>query len=170
MINCSQLVTSTGLLVGPFSATPTMAAEIAVPLIGDVSAGLDGSLDRLQQTMDGRLNLAAGHLRELLRSYALGRIRGRLEAAMQNLDYMVDRLRRNMSDACQRPGSRLAEAVAKLETLNPRAILTRGYTICSDTATGAVIRSAADAAKRREMRVSFHDGSLRTEIKEKLDG
>ena len=26
-MNCSQLVTSTGLLIGPFSATPAMAAD-----------------------------------------------------------------------------------------------------------------------------------------------
>jgi len=152
------------------AATPTMAAEIAVPLRDEVTAGLDVAMERLTQSMNNRIQLGAGHLRELLRSYALGRIRGRIEAAMQSLDFALETLHRNINDACRGRRTSLREATARLETLNPRAILSRGYTICTDTASGAVIRSAAAAAGLEEMRVSFHDGSLRTEIKERLDG
>jgi exodeoxyribonuclease VII large subunit len=152
------------------AATPTMAAEIAVPLGDEVAAGLDGALERLRQSMENRHRLASGHLRELLRSYALGRIRNRIEGAMQSLDFSMETLHRNISDACRGHRTSLNEASARLAALNPRAILSRGYTFCSDTASGEVIRSAAAAAELEEMRVSFHDGSLRTEIKERLDG
>jgi exodeoxyribonuclease VII large subunit len=120
--------------------------------------------------MDSRLRLSAGHLRELLKSYALGRIRSRIEAAMQSLDYQLDTLCRTIIEAGRRRRASLSEITARLEALNPRAILSRGYTICSDIASGEVIRSATAAAGREEMRVSFFDGSLRAEIKERLDG
>jgi len=152
------------------AATPTMAAEIAVPLRDAVAAALSGAMERLGQTMDNRLQLAAGHLRELLRSYALGRIRSRIEAAMQSLDHRLDTLHRDIIDAGRRRRSALSEISARLEALDPRAILSRGYTICSDIASGAVIRSAPAAARLAEMRVSFFDGSVRAEIKERLDG
>ncbi len=147
-----------------------MAAEVAVPLIDDTMAKLDAGIERLIQSVQRRFELKSVRLQELLRSYALGQVRNRVEASMQVLDFAVEKLHRSTREAMRNRATALSEKLTELEALNPRAILSRGYTICSDVATGAVLRSAAAAEKLEEMRVSFHDGHLRAEIKERING
>lgn len=55
---------------------------------------------------------------------------------------------------------RLRRAAGMLQTLSPLAVLERGYAICHDAATGAVIRQARPALKGREVRVRLSRGSL----------
>jgi exonuclease VII large subunit len=53
--------------------------------------------------------------------------------------------------------------------LSPRDVLARGYTICSDPATGAILKRADDAVAAGSVAITFRDGSVRSEVKEKLD-
>lgn len=93
-----------------------------------------------------------------------------MDGALQGLDYAMDRLMRGVNEAVKNRAFLLSGLLTELEALNPRSVLERGYAICSHMTSGAVIRSAAGAAELNEMRVSFHDGSLRTEVKERIDG
>ncbi len=151
------------------AATPTMAAEIAVPLKDEVMARIDDRMERLLKCTRGRLQLVSGRLRELVRSYAFGRVRGQIESGMQTLDYLLETLSRNTQEAIRIRRSTVSEVFSKLEALNPKAILERGYTICSDAVSGAVLRSVDMAARLKDMRVTFYNGSLRAEVKEKMD-
>jgi len=51
-----------------------------------------------------------------------------------------------------------------------KAILSRGYTICADFATGQVLKSTDAAVAAGDMQVMFVDGRLRATVKEKMDG
>ncbi|MFH1756406.1 MAG: exodeoxyribonuclease VII large subunit [Candidatus Latescibacterota bacterium] len=152
------------------AATPTMAAEIAAPAMEDVIGRLDAGMGRLLQSTGDRVRLRSSRVNELLRSYALGQVRGKMDGARQRLDYAMEKLARGVDDAVQNRRVVLQALSAGLETLNPRSILERGYTICSDMASGEVVRTAARAAGMKQLKVSFHDGSLRTEVKERIDG
>jgi len=152
------------------AATPTMAAEIAVPEMPEVTGRLDAAMERLVQIAGNRVGMQRARLNELLRSYALGQVKGRLDGALQGLDYAMERLLRGVTEAVKNRSVRLAGRLGELEALNPRSVLERGYAICSQLESGTVIRSSAEAALLDEMRVSFHDGSLRTEVKERIDG
>ncbi|NIM19948.1 MAG: exodeoxyribonuclease VII large subunit [Candidatus Latescibacteria bacterium] len=152
------------------AATPTMAGEIAVPLITEVGAKLDAMTEQLVQSMQNRIELRSGRLRELLRSYALGRVRGRIEGAMQALDFSMEKLQRGAREAVEKRSTALARELTRLEALDPRAILARGFAVCSDMVSDAIVRSAAAGAQLKDMRVTFHDGALRTEVKERIDG
>jgi exodeoxyribonuclease VII large subunit len=149
------------------AATPTMAAEIAVPDRGDVLDGLDAKIRWLCGYMDNRLHLQTTRLRELLRSYALGKVRGRIESSMQTLDYLADRLTRSVQNLVRGRRVALEGTVSKLQALSPREILSRGYTICTSAATGAVLKRVDEAVAARLVRITFQDGSAQSEVKER---
>ncbi|MFQ5512291.1 MAG: exodeoxyribonuclease VII large subunit [Candidatus Krumholzibacteriia bacterium] len=152
------------------AATPTMAAEIAVPELDDVL----GELERMRGVLVQNVRAAIEHyrlrLRELLRSYALGQVRGKLERYLQAHDYAMEKLQRRMTDVVRAAGARWSETMTRLRGLDARAILDRGYAVCADLKTGAVIGTAAQALESVDLRLTFRDGSVHSEVKEKLDG
>jgi exodeoxyribonuclease VII large subunit len=152
------------------AATPTMAAEIAVPRLDDVLLRLDEVERRLVQFAAVGLELRRRRLLELVRSYALGRVRGRLEGAMQAVDYAAEKLRRSIDAVMAAEGNRLNQTVAHLEGFDAAKILSRGYVVCSDARTGGVIRSAGAALEARDVRLAFADGRVSAEVKERFDG
>lgn len=149
------------------AATPTMAAELAVPLAEDVLVTVDGHIRRVTQTMTSRLTVLRGRVQELLRSYALGKLRSHIEHAMQTHDLRMEALQRRVTAIIGDRRSKLAECMAKLEGLDARAILRRGFTLCSDEDSGRMVRSATQAATAANLRITFHDGNVLTEVKEK---
>jgi len=151
------------------AATPTMAAEIVVPRREEVAAGVDGLLERLARYIDTQVRLRSARVRELLRSYALGRVRNRIESAMQTLDYLVDRLQRSAARIVSDRRTAFERSLERLQALSPREILLRGYTICTDAATGSVLRRADDAVAAGTIAVIFSDGSVTSEVKGKQD-
>jgi exodeoxyribonuclease VII large subunit len=149
------------------AATPTMAAELAVPLAEEVMTKVGRNLTRLAQSMAGRIETRLARLQELLRSYALGKVRGRIEHAMQTHDLRMEALRRRVFEIIRTKGAKLAETIARLEGLDTRAILQRGFTLCSDEESGRMLRSAVHAAATENVRITFHDGDVLTRVKEK---
>ncbi len=150
------------------AATPTMAAEIAVPNRENVQAGVNESVGWLKRYIENRLLLVSNSLREMLRSYALGRVRNRLETSMQSLDYFSDRLDRSIRSRLKDGSAAVDKIQIRLDGLNPRDILSRGYTICSDLSTGALIKKTDTAVKAGSLIITFQDGNVRSEVKEKM--
>jgi exodeoxyribonuclease VII large subunit len=150
------------------AATPTMAAEIATPNRDDVLDRVNDRVGWLQRYINNRIRLECARLREMLRSYALGRVQNRLESSMQSLDFLTDRLERSVRGALRDRLAAFDNVRVRLEALNPREILSRGYTICSDASSGALVRNADDAVTTRNIVVTFHDGAVTSEAKEKV--
>jgi exodeoxyribonuclease VII large subunit len=151
------------------AATPTMAAEIVAPVRDDVLDGIEGAVARLHRVVETQVRLRSSRLRELLRSYALGRVRNQLDSLLQSLDYTTERLRRSAEALLKDRRAAVERAATRLGSLSPRDVLARGYTICSDPATGAILKRADDAVAAGSVAITFRDGSVRSEVKEKLD-
>jgi exonuclease VII large subunit len=60
--------------------------------------------------------------------------------------------------------------LATLRALSPHEILTRGYTICTDAASGAVLKRVGEAVAAGRVSITFQDGSVQSEVKEGYDG
>jgi len=151
------------------AATPTMAAEIVVPRRDDAVDDVDGLLSRLARYVDTQVRLRSARLRELLRSYALGRVKNRIETAMQSLDYLVDRSHRSSARVVADRRAALDRSLDRLRALSPREILSRGYTICTNASTGSLLRRTDEAIAAGTIAVTFADGSVTSEVKEKRD-
>jgi len=150
------------------AATPTMAAQMAVPSVEDITMMLNQTIDRLIQFVSSKLEIRSSRLQELVRSYALLRVKSRIEHAMQTHDLHMERLSRRMLERVRIDKARLAEMTTRLEGLDARAILERGYSLCSEPDTGKIVRSADRAAKAGSLQVTFHDGEVLTEVKETI--
>lgn len=162
------------------AATPSNAAEIAVPDRKEIIAGLQEAGRRLTEglradikrrevrLMRARARLTAlGPERKLgeLRERAL-RLRGRLDRAAQDrLSGLAPRLAQGqvrLDAAVDRQLQGRRETVsrlrARLTAMNPSAVLERGYALV--TAGDRVLTTRAEAMKRERMTLRFHDGTL----------
>lgn len=151
------------------AATPTMAAEIATPRADEMRRVVERMTRRLVDFIETRLDSDRSRLREFLRSYALGRVRSRIEQLLQSNDYALERLRSRIDSAVREQRAALDTRLTRLADLDATAILRRGYTICSDESSGRIVRSADIARHIESMRVTFHDGGVLTEVKEAVD-
>jgi exodeoxyribonuclease VII large subunit len=88
---------------------------------------------------------------------------------MQSLDYAVDRLHKSAARIVEDRRAGLDRSVERLFALSPREILARGYTICTDAATGSLLRRTDEAVAAGTIAVTFADGSVTSEVKEKRD-
>jgi exodeoxyribonuclease VII large subunit len=152
------------------AATPTMAAEIAVPRLDDLLRRMDEVERRLLQSTRMGFDLRKTRLGELVRSYALGRVRSRVETAIQTADYAAERLRRAVETGLVARSNRVNENLARLEGYDAKRILSRGFVLCSDARTGGVIRTTTAAVAAGEVRLAFADGRVSAEVKERVDG
>jgi exodeoxyribonuclease VII large subunit len=151
------------------AATPTAAAEIAVPDVHSVRATVDEALRRLTRDVRRRLDTQMARVGELLRSYALGQVRGRIERLMQNHDYVMEKLHERIQTIIHHQDVRLQDMTTRLRGLDPKAVLGRGYAICEDSTGERVIRTVDSAVRAGSMRVTFADGAVLSDVKEKVD-
>jgi exodeoxyribonuclease VII large subunit len=142
------------------AATPTMAAEIAVPVRAEVQARIARLERALAAGARARVDLAGRRVASLLRSYALGHVRGRIEQSMQRVDHAADRLVRDARLLLRDRATHLEATSARLDGLSPREVLRRGYSLCVDPANGRLVASEAGALGAGRLRITFHDGAV----------
>lgn len=160
--------------------TPTAAAEMAVPVRSELAAMLDDAgaraaraVSRTETELRERLNAAGARIPGLDRLVAPQR---------QRLDDIGERLPQSVRVAMMQAERRLADAAGLLRpalvarpiaqarerldglmrlaaSLDPRALLARGYAMVSD-AEGQVLTSAAAARRAGSLRLSFADDAL----------
>jgi exodeoxyribonuclease VII large subunit len=140
------------------AATPTMAAEIAVPDRAEVARRVASHLERSRARMEARVGLEKRRVAELVRSYALGQVRGRVERGMQSLDFALERVQRSLLSASLARRAALDTTSARLVALDPREVLRRGYAVCHDESGTHLVHGAHEATAAGRMRVTFHDG------------
>lgn len=162
--------------------TPSAAAELAVPVMADLMAQLDGLSARLvraprtageqrAQTLDhlhSRLAAALKGAADLF-EVRLSRASARLVPALKmgvvsgenRLSRTADRLVSAMRNAETAARHRLEKALSRLDVLNPEATLKRGYTITLGK-DGNVVSSAAAVSAGDVLETRFKDGSIRS--------
>ena len=161
--------------------TPTAAAELAVPVRADLIAALQQMASRTERCARryherGRERLDA--LVRLLpsRDRLLGPQRQRADDMGARLDLGLERrlgrarTELDRSSGALRPAmldtrlhaarDRLERTGRLLESLNPDALLRRGYVRVSARPSGAVVASAAEARKAAALTLHFADGSI----------
>ena len=145
--------------------TPTGAAELATPITKEeLRAALQGAeaeltelINRQLEDLKQALQLAQSELR---RSSPLLRILNNI----QRLDELQGRLERAIQQQLQRKQNNLANASDRLASLNPQAVLKRGYAIITDQATGQIISHTRQAAPWQPVWLQVQDGSIPAQI------
>lgn len=138
------------------AGTPSIAAEIAVPVLADLRAQLAAFYERLAVALRGRGEFFAQRLDQL--SDGLGAALSlALARAERRLDALVPRLRPALTLRLQQATARFEKAEAKLVAYSPYGVLERGYSLTT-TADGAVVRDAAALHAGDSLRTRFAKG------------
>ncbi len=84
------------------AATPTAAAELAVPVLTDELLKISQQRQRLNNAMKNRIRLAQQDLDKLNQSYIFTQPKRLYEGYLQNVDLVTDRLKRQISVSLQK--------------------------------------------------------------------
>lgn len=150
------------------AATPSNAAELAVPDQTALMQNLDAAASAMASALSVRLRHARQRLNVLAQSPALVSPTGYLEQRKQSLEHLKARMIAAQTQQIQRKRQRFIGETAKLEAMSPLKVLTRGYSIVSSD-DGTVLHSIQQTASGEEIHVKLSDGSLRatvTDVKE----
>lgn len=163
--------------------TPTAAAELAAPSRADRVAACRAESRRLSRALDRALQRQAQRLDRL--ALSLGRPAALLSAQVQRLDAQGGRLRRALEQQVVRHRERWGRLVpqlergrdarlreqaerldawrARLQALDPRRVLQRGYAWV-ETEAGRPIVSAGSLCEGQRVRAVWADGRARARI------
>ncbi|MBQ2962598.1 exodeoxyribonuclease VII large subunit [Methanobrevibacter sp.] len=167
------------------AATPTAAAELAVPDINEIKSNLNNFNSRANKTIakqvsDNREKLEKikqrPRIKNPLRIYQekildLENIRGKLESSSNKLirDSQIrlsnaksSNVFRNPQSILERKNNNLVRNMDKLEILNPLLTLKRGYSVARTG--GKVVSYAKDLEKDDIVELEFEDGRVNTRV------
>ena len=150
------------------AATPSNAAELAVPDQDALRQTLDAMSAAMAVAMDRQIKSARRHLNILAASPALKSPTGYLERKRTDLHHLQERLLSGQLRSIDRKKQRFIGMTAKLDAMSPLKVLTRGYSM-SKKVDGTVIRSINQIAIGDTIRISLSDGSISaavTDVKE----
>ena len=141
------------------AATPSNAAELAVPDQNEEGARLAQLRARMVQTMGRRLERAGKELERASRCRALQDPMNYVDDKRMVLDYQRDKLAAGLTAAMGREREGFARLAAKLDALSPLKVLGRGYAI-PQKEDGGVVRSVTDVASGDSLRLRMADGEI----------
>jgi exodeoxyribonuclease VII large subunit len=151
------------------AATPTAAAELAVPDQREIQAFLLSARQRMAAALQRNLEQDRRYLERLASAAALARPLDRLEQQKQSLDNVQTRLESRIYFLLQKFRASLDAINAQLAALNPNQVLERGYALCLDR-TGQVVRDAAVLAPGECLEILLQRGRVEAVVEKAYEG
>jgi len=144
--------------------TPSAAAEMVLPDKEALQQRFDELRLRLQRSMEGRIT----EYRRWLMDYAAVLMRNSVMSVWREESQRTDELGRRLGAA----GARMMESwrsdlnllQEKLGSLNPHAVLARGYSIVRRQKDATPVIRATDLAVDEAIRITFHQGEAGARI------
>ena len=141
------------------AATPSNAAELAVPNAEDLRETLRSYDIRMTQAMRKQMTQRRAALENLAGRRVLQSPAAYFDLRRVELDYTRSRLTAAGERYLASRRRAFAQCAAALDAMSPLKVLGRGYAVASDAA-GAVLRSAAQVQPGDAIRVQLQDGAL----------
>ena len=154
------------------AATPSNAAELAVPDQDALRQTLDGMSGTMASALERQLKTARTHLNMLAGSHCLRSPTGYLDNRRTGLHHLQTRLAAAQNNIISRSRHRYIGCVAKLDAMSPMKVLTRGYSM-AQLEDGSVVHSVSQVEKGHMLTISVSDGQITaavTDKEERSDG
>ena len=145
------------------AATPSNAAELAVPDQDSLRQNLDGISESLAHMMTRQIKVARQRLKMLSSSPALVSPEGYLNQRRSNLEALRGRLIAAQNQQLALKKQRFAAITAKLDAMSPLKVLSRGYAMVQ-TETGQILRSVQNVSLDDSIRITLEDGVLHATV------
>ena len=147
--------------------TPSAAAEIAVPDMGEILRGLESLNAGLQTSMQKLIGQERRILNQLTQSRVFSRPEQMLDNFRMRLDEREADLDRTLEQTLKQKRQSVASVAGKLQALNPLSILSRGYATVSRD--GASITSVKQINENDTLDIRMADGSVRASVSQRKD-
>ena len=148
------------------AATPSQAAELAVPDRFELERRLQQGKIRLHQALSNDLLRRRQHLIQLGKSSVFTKPERLLAPQRQSLDHLQERLVRAAARQSDEKKRQWLLVSQKLALLNPLGMLQRGYAFLSLEETGEPIRSVEQVGLDSQLNARVQDGALRLRVME----
>ena len=150
------------------AATPSNAAELAVPDQEVLRQNLDAMSSAMETALNRQLKAAQQHLNVLSQSPALRSPTGYIDQRRKSLELLRNRLASAQTQSISQKSARFIAAVSKLDAMSPMKVLTRGYSM-AQTERGEVLRSVHQVETGEQITVSLSDGNLSAIVMDKKE-
>lgn len=147
--------------------TPSAAAEIAVPVMGEILRGLISVRTGLQTSMQKLIAQERRMLHQLTGSRIYTRPEQMLDDFRMRLDEKECNLDRAVGQTLFQKKQATASVAGKLQALNPLSVLSRGYATVSREGTS--ITSVKQINDNDTLDIRFADGSVRATVSQRKD-
>ena len=150
------------------AATPSNAAELAVPQQGEI---LDRLLDtrlHMDQLINKRLQLCAQRLEGLSARQVMETPTGFIDRRRQDLDRLSERMEAACAQRISENKQQYIRLAAALEALSPLKVLSRGYAVVTDV-RGNLIRDARSAAPGDMVHLRMERGGLDCRVEQRTE-
>ncbi|HPM42864.1 MAG TPA: exodeoxyribonuclease VII large subunit, partial [Candidatus Omnitrophota bacterium] len=127
--------------------TPSAAAELVIPRKEDLSTAVGSAVTRLKHALIAKIDILEERVKALSDSYILRQPLNVIEQHEQRIDDLRKDLADRMAHVVDMRGENFRLLAGKLGTLNPLAILNRGYSITTNWSDGVIVK---DASKLKE--------------------
>ena len=141
------------------AATPSNAAELAVPDREELLLRIEQQKKRMLAAMASRLETEKLHLLRLRERRVLQDPGVYLDERRMSLDHLIERLGSSARALITRKKGAFASRAAALDALSPLKVLSRGYSIASRE-DGKLVRSRAEVSPGDRLRLRVADGEI----------
>jgi len=155
--------TLTDLVADACAHTPTAAAELVVPDLAVVYAEHRQRIETLQAAVQQQLDIAGDRYYSL--SSRLGRLRldREIQREIEFLRWKKQQLIQVTQQRSQKARQHCHLLGQKLASLDPHAVLKRGYAVVRQE-NGAIARSAAELAPGQELLIQLSQGKIKVKV------
>ena len=150
------------------AATPSNAAELAVPDRDALVQSLDAMSNAMASALNRQIKAARQHLNVLQNSPALQSPDSYLMQKEKALELLKNKLIAAENQIISRNNQRYIALTAKLDAMSPLKVLTRGYSM-AQTADGTVVSSVHQVEAGERITVSLSDGTLSATVMDKKE-
>ena len=148
------------------AATPSNAAELAVPDRDSLYQNLDSMSIAMSTAMNRQLKAARQHLDVLSRSAALQSPTGYLDQRRKSLQLLQNRMISAQTRLVEWKNNQFIANISKLDAMSPLKVLTRGYALVRKD-NGEVLKSIHQVQPGDKIIVSLTDGRMSAAVTEK---
>ncbi len=145
------------------AATPSEAAEIAVPEIIENKKKVDFLLMRLNNALMSSFEMAKSRVGFLVRRHGWDVPEGLLAQNRQRIDYLQEKVCSVWEKIFIRNNNKLSLIAARLDGLSPLKILERGYSV-TRTEDGEVVKTGEQLKIGDKLKTNLADGIVFSEV------
>ena len=142
------------------AATPSAAAEIVISSKSEIQSDLNNLLQRIAHRIEFFLEQRWQNYDQVSARLISQRPDKNIQRLNSDLDFNIKRLKRATNHIYSENLSRLTVVRGKLESLDPKSILNRGYSIAYQLPERQIIRTQDDIINGEEFELQTGSGSI----------